>query len=79
MRTLAGPAPEGIVPAGAGPGLLPDAIELASGLKHLLQDCLYLAAARRFDVPLITADRSFSDRAFPFDSRVALLVGCERN
>jgi len=59
--------------------LLSDAIELSGGLKHPLQDCLYLAAARRFDVPLITADRSFRDRAFPFDSRVALLAGCERN
>lgn len=59
--------------------LLSDAVELAAELKHALQDCLYLAAARRFDVPLITADRSFRDRAFPFDKRVALLHGCEGN
>jgi predicted nucleic acid-binding protein len=59
--------------------LMTDAFELASELKHALQDCLYLAVARRFDVPLITADRIFRDRAFPFDKRVALLVGCESN
>lgn len=38
-----------------------------------------LAAARRFDTPLITADRIFRDRTSPFDARVALLVGCEGN
>jgi predicted nucleic acid-binding protein len=59
--------------------LLSDAVELATELKHPLQDCLYLATARRFDVPLITADRSFRDRAFPFDSRVALFFGWENN
>jgi predicted nucleic acid-binding protein len=59
--------------------LLSDAIELAANLKHPLQDCLYLATARRFDVPLITADTSFRDRAFAFDSRIAVLGGCERN
>jgi len=59
--------------------LLVEAVDLAIDLKHALQDCLYLAVARRFDVPLITADRSFRDRAFPFDNRVALLHGCEGN
>jgi predicted nucleic acid-binding protein len=59
--------------------LLSEAADLANQLKHALQDCLYLAVARRFDVPLITADRAFRDRAFPSDSRVALLHGCENN
>jgi predicted nucleic acid-binding protein len=59
--------------------LASEAVELATKLKHPLQDCLYLAVARRFDVPLITADRVFRDRAFGFDNRVALLHGCEGN
>jgi predicted nucleic acid-binding protein len=59
--------------------LLPDAIELASGLKHPLQDCLYLAAARRMDAELITADRAFQERASPLYGRISLLRGCERN
>jgi predicted nucleic acid-binding protein len=59
--------------------LLADAIDLAAGLKHPLQDCLSLAAARRADAPLITADRVFRDRAHPFDSRVTLMRGCEHN
>ena len=57
--------------------LLSDAIELATELRHALQDCLYLATARRFDVPLITADSGFRERAFAFDKRVTLLHGCE--
>jgi predicted nucleic acid-binding protein len=59
--------------------LLDDAITLAAELKHPLQDCLYLAVARRADVPLITADGKFRDRAHPFGGRVALLRGCEYN
>ena len=59
--------------------VLADAVQLATELKHAVQDCLYLAVARRHDVPLITADRSFRDRAAAFDARVALLHGCEGN
>jgi predicted nucleic acid-binding protein len=59
--------------------LLSDAVQLATELKHAVQDCLYLAMARRHDVPLITADRNFRDRTAPFDARVCLLAGCEGN
>ena len=47
--------------------------------QHPLQDCLYLAVARQYDVPLITADKPFRDRVLPFDKRVSLLAGCEGN
>jgi hypothetical protein len=30
-------------------------------------------------VPLITADRKFRERAFPFDKRISLLAGSEGN
>src|SRR5262245_24965170 len=45
--------------------LLDEAIELSVKIPHTLQDCLYLAAALRFDAPLITADRPFHDRVKP--------------
>ena len=56
-----------------------DAVDLAVNLNHPVQDCLYLAAARRFDVPLLTADRAFRNRVALFDDRVELLAGCEGN
>jgi len=62
-------------------GLTPDrelitaAAALAAELKHPLQDCLYLAEARRLDAPLLTADRAFRDRVAAFDPRVSLLAG----
>ena len=37
--------------------LLEAALELSLEIKHNLQDCLYLAAARRLDASLVTADR----------------------
>jgi len=59
--------------------LLHDAIELSLKVKHGLADCLYLAAARRLDAPLLTADRPFHDRAKPFYKKVSMLAGCENN
>lgn len=35
--------------------------------------------ARRFDAPLITADRAFQERAVSVYGRIQLLAGCERN
>jgi predicted nucleic acid-binding protein len=59
--------------------LLDDALILSLEIKHNLQDCLYLAAARRLDASLITADTKFHERAFPLDKRISILAGCERN
>lgn len=52
---------------------LPVATELALALAHPLQDCIYLALAMRLDVPLITADRRFAERAARRHRRVQLL------
>ncbi|MBA4066206.1 MAG: hypothetical protein C0501_21325 [Isosphaera sp.] len=41
--------------------LLPAAERLSLDLRHPLADCLYLAAAERHRVPLVTADRPFVD------------------
>ena len=42
---------------------LPAACAIALELGHPVPDCLYLAAARRLNAPLITADRKFARRA----------------
>ena len=52
---------------------LPAASELALELRHALADCLYLAAAQRFEAPLITADRVFARRAAPRYPAIRLL------
>lgn len=59
--------------------ILDDAIRLALEIRHTLQDCLYLAVARKLDASLITADKPFQERASRFYSRVSLLAGCEHN
>lgn len=59
--------------------LLHDAIELSVKLKHALPDCLYLAAARRLDASLVTADRPFYERVKPSYKKVSMLPGCEVN
>ena len=59
--------------------LLPEAVALATKLKYALPDCLYLAVAIRSHAPLITADRTFCERARPLYKKVTLLKGCEKN
>jgi len=49
------------------------AAELALELQHPLPDCLYLAAAERLGVALITADRDFARQAEPRWHLVQLL------
>ena len=45
-------------------------------LRHPIYDCLYLAAAERLDLPLITADAAFVAKlaGTPFAQRVVLLA-----
>lgn len=52
---------------------LAGAWQLATELKHPLQDCLYLALALRLRTPLITADKKFTEKARPVYSEVRLL------
>lgn len=59
--------------------VLDEAVRLALAIRHTLQDCLYLAAARRLDAALVTADRPFHDRAKASYPRITLLPGCEPN
>jgi predicted nucleic acid-binding protein len=49
------------------------AAKLALELQHPLPDCLYLAAAERLGVPLITADRAFARRAARRSNLVQIL------
>ena len=59
--------------------LEPDAIELPAAfamsiqLSHPLQDCLYLAVANRRAVDLLTADRSFVQKARSAHANLRLL------
>jgi hypothetical protein len=59
--------------------LLEQAVKLSVEIKHTLQDCMYLAAARGLDAPLLTADKAFQERAVRFYKRISLLPGCEAN
>jgi predicted nucleic acid-binding protein len=49
------------------------AVKVALELQHPLPDCLYLAAAERLGVALITADRAFVRRAARRTSLVKIL------
>jgi predicted nucleic acid-binding protein len=59
--------------------LLDQAVEWSIRIKHSLPDCLYLAAAQRHRVPLITADRKFHERAIASYPEIRMLPGCEQN
>ena len=59
--------------------LLDEALSLSLEIRHNLQDCLYLAAARRLDATLITADETFYKRAKPSFKGVSLLPGYGTN
>jgi predicted nucleic acid-binding protein len=59
--------------------LLKDAVKLSVGIKHSLQDCLYLAAAQQLSAELITADRHFWKRVSPSYKRISMLSGCQNN
>lgn len=50
------------------------AVELAFQTRHALPDCLYLAAARRLECRLITADRTLLDRGKAVHERIELLA-----
>ena len=59
--------------------VLHEAMELSMSVRHTLQDCMYLAVARRLGSPLITADRPFRERAAPAYGQISMLAGCESN
>lgn len=54
--------------------LFDDAVEIAFSIDHPLPDCLYLAAARMLDCPLITADRALHERGRKVHDRIELLA-----
>ena len=59
--------------------MIPEAVALATKLKHPLPDCLYLAVAIRAGAELVTADRPFHDRARKLYKQISMLAGCEKN
>jgi predicted nucleic acid-binding protein len=58
--------------------LLKEACGLAVSLGHPLADCLYLELANRWNIPLVTADRVFYERAEERFPKVKLLKGIYR-
>lgn len=56
--------------------LISEAFDLSVRLKHPMYDCLYLAAAMRFDGMMVTTDQKFTSVAQTagFDRRVELLA-----
>jgi predicted nucleic acid-binding protein len=61
-----------------GETLLKGACGLAVSLGHPLADCLYLELADRWNIPLVTADRVFYERAGERFPKVKLLKGIDR-
>ncbi len=53
---------------------LAGAVEIGLDIMHAVQDCLYLAAAERLSVPLVTADPRFAARAQRRYASVRLLA-----
>lgn len=47
--------------------------KLAIDLKHSLQDCLYLALAKRLSAPFLTADHEFLQKIDPDQCQVQAL------
>ena len=59
--------------------LFDEAVKLTLTIKHAFKDCLYLAAAQSLGGTLVTADRTFAERAKKAYRQVELLAGCEGN
>ena len=59
--------------------VLDKAAGLALQYKHPVQDCVYLAVANHFKVPMITADGRFLKKVTSDYSSISLLVGCSAN
>jgi len=59
--------------------LYDDAVQLAFLARHTLADCLYLAAAKRLDTAVITADQPMHDRGIRAYSKIEFLGGTQMN
>ena len=59
--------------------LLSEATTLSLEIRHSLQDCLYLAAAKHLGADLITADRPFWKRIHKLHPETRLLAGLLSN
>ena len=59
--------------------ILHRAIELAIKIRHPLQDCLYLAVAEHYRVPLITADEPFRKKAVTHHPETHYLMTWQMN
>lgn len=60
--------------------VITEAHALAIKMGHVLPDCIYLAMAKRLDVPLVTADEVFAKKARKLHDKILNIadanVGC---
>lgn len=59
--------------------LYEDAVQMAFLAKHALADCMYLVAARRFEAPVITADRPMLERGSRVYKNITFLGDAEKH
>jgi len=60
-------------------GVFEEAVQMAFQARHTLADCLYLAAAKRINAPLITADGPMRDRGTRAYGNISILGGVTSN
>lgn len=58
--------------------LLKAACQISVSLGNPLVDCLYLALAQQWNIPLMTADRALRDRVLESFPKVRLLTGLDK-
>jgi predicted nucleic acid-binding protein len=55
--------------------LFSEAVQMAFLARHTLADCLYLATAKKFALPVITADKPMQERGARAYDNIVLLAG----
>jgi predicted nucleic acid-binding protein len=60
-------------------GVRQDEHDMAFLARHTLSDCLYLAAAKRLGIAVVTADRPMRERGPRVYGKITLLEGIENN
>src|SRR6516165_8574130 len=59
--------------------LYDDAVQMAFLAKHALADCMYLVAAKRFEAPVITADKPMLERGSRVYRNITFLGDAEKH
>jgi predicted nucleic acid-binding protein len=57
--------------------LFPEAVQMAFLARHAISDCLYLATAKKLEVPVLTADKPMQERGSRAYPQITLLSGID--